>query len=71
MRVGHASATAVVSDGSFSVTEGELALAPGSSGWPMHEGGDRRFLELFLRGGSAADRLGHPVPGTPVVVSAA
>lgn len=32
VRVGHATATAVVSDGSFSVPEGELAYAPGSSG---------------------------------------
>jgi hypothetical protein len=68
VRVGHASATAIASDGSFSVAEGELAFAPGSSGWPV-PGGERRFFELFLRGGSAAARLGHPVPGTPVVVT--
>ena len=69
VRVGEASATAVVSDGSFSVAEGELALAPGSSGWPLGDGGERRFLELFLRGGSASARLGHPASGTSVVVS--
>jgi hypothetical protein len=69
VRVGEASATAIVSDGTFSVAEGELALAPGSSGWPRRDGGQRRFLELFLRGGSAAARLGHPASGTPVVVS--
>ena len=69
VRVGQASTTAIVSDGSFSVAEGELALAPGSSGWPLRDGGERRFLELFLRGGSAAARLGHPAPGTPVVVA--
>ncbi len=51
-----------------SVAEGELALAPGSSGWPLRDGGERRFLELFLRGGSAAARLGRPPTGTPVVV---
>jgi hypothetical protein len=71
VRLGPASTTAIVSDGSFSVAEGELALAPGSSGWPLRDGGERRFLELFLRGGSAAARLGHPAPGTPVVVSRA
>ena len=71
VRVGSASMTAVVSDGSFSVAEGELALAPGSSGWPLRSGGERRFLELFLRGGNAAASLGHPAPGTPVVVTAA
>ncbi len=69
VRLGHAATTAIVSDGSFSVAEGELALAPGSSGWPLPDGGERRFLELFLRGGSAADRLGHPAPGTPVSVA--
>ncbi len=70
VRVGHAATTAIVSDGSFSVAEGELALAPGSSGWRLPDGGERRFLELFLRGGSAAARLGHPASGTPVVVTA-
>lgn len=69
VRLGEASATAIVSDGSFSVAEGELALAPGSSGWPLRDGAERRFLELFLRGGSASARLGHPASGTPVVVS--
>ncbi len=69
VRVGHAATTAIVSDGSFSVAEGELALAPGSSGWPLRDGGERRFLEIFLRGGSAAARLGHPAPGTAVVVT--
>jgi hypothetical protein len=69
VRLGHAATTAIVSDGSFSVAEGELALAPGSSGWPLPGGGERRFLELFLRGGSAAARLGHPAPGTPMVVT--
>jgi hypothetical protein len=71
VRVGHASTTAIVSDGTFAVAEGELAFAPGSSGWPLQAGGERTFFELFLRGGSAAARLGHPSPGTPVRVSPA
>jgi len=71
VRIGEAASTAIVSDGSFSVAEGELALAPGSSGWPLRDGSERRFLELFLRGGSAAARLGHPPPGAPVVVTRA
>jgi hypothetical protein len=71
VRVGPAVATAIVSDGSFAVAEGELALAPGSSGWPLGGGGERRFLELFLRGGSAAARLGHPPSGSAVRVAAA
>lgn len=71
VRVGDAFTTAIVSDGSFAVPEGELALAPGSSGWPLRDGGDRRFLELFLRGGSAAARFGHPTPGASVTVTPA
>ena len=71
VRVGHAATTAIVSDGSFSVPEGELAFAPGSSGWRLHDGGRRTLFELFLRGGSAAARLGNPAPGTPVVVGPA
>ena len=69
VRIGHAATTAIVSDGTFAVAEGELALAPGSSGWPLPDGGERRFIELFLRGGSAAARLGHPAPGSPVAVT--
>jgi hypothetical protein len=51
---------AVFSDGSFNVREGELALAPGSSGF------DRRFMELFKRGGHASDMFGVPVSGQEV-----
>jgi hypothetical protein len=39
--------TALVSGGSFSVAEGELAFSIGSSGY------NNPFMELFLRGGSA------------------
>lgn len=46
--------TAWFSDGTFSVREGELAFAPGSSG------GRDRFMELFLRGLSAWKELGKP-----------
>jgi hypothetical protein len=66
VRIGPVSGTAIVSDGTFAVAEGELALAPGSSGWPSHTGRRRAFYELFLRGGSAAQRFADPSPGTPV-----
>lgn len=46
--------TAWVSDGSFSVREGELAFSAGSSGGPD------KFMELFLRGLSAWKELGKP-----------
>jgi S-adenosyl-l-methionine hydroxide adenosyltransferase len=68
VRIGAASATAIVSDGTFAVAEGELTFAPGSSGWPLADGSKRRFFELFLRGGSAAALLGHPRTGTRIVV---
>lgn len=68
VRIGSVSATAVVADGTFAVAEGELALAPGSSGWTSHTGQRRAFYELFLRGRSAANRFVDPSPGTPVCV---
>lgn len=45
---------AYFTDGTFSVREGELAFAPGSSG------GNDRFMELFLRGLSAWKEFGKP-----------
>lgn len=46
--------TAFFSDGTFTVREGELAFAPGSSG------GDDKFMEIFLRGFSAWKEFGKP-----------
>lgn len=66
VRVGEMSATAIFTDGTFAVAEGELALAAGSSGWTSRQGTGRRFFELFLRGGSAAQRFADPAPGTPI-----
>lgn len=53
--LGNMRRTAWFSDGTFSVMEGELAFAPGSSG------GKDRFMELFLRGLSAWKELGKPM----------
>lgn len=47
--------TAYFTDGTFSVREGELAFAPGSSG-----GSDDPYMELFLRGLSAYKEFGKP-----------
>src|ERR687894_1607382 len=59
VRIGGAEMEAIASDGSFSVEPGQLAFAPGSSGWPA---GDARvrWMELFLRGGNAWDAFGKP-----------
>jgi S-adenosyl-l-methionine hydroxide adenosyltransferase len=48
-------------DGSFTVPERGLAFAPGSSGWTTSDGKRQfRWMELFLRGGSAWERFGKP-----------
>jgi S-adenosyl-l-methionine hydroxide adenosyltransferase len=61
MRVGDIVSDAVYSDGSFKVPEGTLAFAPGSSGWTEPDGHTSlRWMELFLRGGSAWERFGRP-----------
>lgn len=46
--------TALVAGGNFSVAEGELSFSPGSSGF------EDPFMELFLRGGSAANLFNDP-----------
>jgi S-adenosylmethionine hydrolase len=60
VRVGDVVSDAVYTDGSFKVAEGTLAFAPGSSGWKGTDGTMIRFMELFLRGGSAWKRFGQP-----------
>lgn len=59
VRIGDVVSDAIYSDGSFKVPEGTLAFAPGSSGWEVN-GQSRRWMELFLRGGSAWERFGRP-----------
>jgi S-adenosylmethionine hydrolase len=67
IRIGDVVSDAVYSDGSFRVPEGTLAFAPGSSGWPAAEGGEPlRWMELFLRGGSAWERFNRPRVGRRV-----
>ena len=56
---------AVCTDGSFSVPQGELAFSRGSSGWATSRG-EVRFMELFLRGGSAWEAFGRPKVGDEV-----
>jgi S-adenosylmethionine hydrolase len=61
IRVGDVVSDATYSDGSFRVSEGTLAFAPGSSGWPAAEGETPQYwMELFLRGGNAWERFGRP-----------
>jgi len=60
IRIGDVVSDAIYSDGSFKVAEGTLAFAPGSSGWLDPSGKPIRWMELFLRGGSAWSRFGNP-----------
>ncbi len=72
VRVGDVEQLALATGGSFSVPAGMLALAPGSSGWRLRgSAGDGagtrlRFMELFLRGGSAAAAFAGPQVGAAV-----
>ncbi|MGH7230576.1 MAG: hypothetical protein ACREJU_04365, partial [Nitrospiraceae bacterium] len=59
---------AIVSDGTFAVEHGEMAFAPGSSGWKTKHGGEIRWMELFLRGGNAWDAFKRPTIGTEIRV---
>lgn len=60
VRIGKEIRAASVATGSFNVMEGELAFAPGSSGH------DRRYWELFKRGGSAWQEFHQPPTGAKV-----
>jgi hypothetical protein len=71
VRVGDVTATATVATSRSAVAEGELGLAAGPVGWRTRAGAERRLLELFVRGGSAAERFGRPPSGAPVVISPA
>jgi len=54
--------TATVADGVSGVDEGSLGVVPGSAG------GDDPFVELFLRGGSAAAAFDDPRPGDELTI---
>ncbi len=68
VRIGGAEREAMVSDGSFAVETGRLAFAPGSSGWKSARGQERRWMELFLRGGSAWEAFDRPPVGAEIEV---
>lgn len=65
VRIGSVIRAATVATGMFNVMEGDLAFAPGSSGQ------ERRYWELFSRGGSAWDEFGHPTAGSKVSIKPA
>lgn len=61
IKIGDVSHQVATGDGIFSVPDGCLIVAPGSSGWKGHY-----FTEICLRGGSAAKHFGCPKPGDKI-----
>jgi len=62
---------AYCADGIFSVSDGDLTFSPGSSGWTLPNGDQYRFVELVLRGGSAAQLYDYPSAGQLVHIQPA
>jgi len=69
VRIDDVEQEAVMSDGSFDVKPGQLAFAPGSSGWTTPRGEEIVWMELFLRGGNAWEALRHPSVGASIEIS--
>jgi S-adenosylmethionine hydrolase len=69
VRIDDVEREATASDGSFEVEEGELAFAPGSSGWPRPGVKEVRWMELFLRGGNAWEAFGRPGVGSRLEIT--
>jgi hypothetical protein len=69
VRVAGVTREAIDSDGSFAVPHGQMALAPGSSGWRTRGSGTVRWMELFLRGGNAWEAFSHPPIGTEITLT--
>jgi len=69
LQIGEKEQEAIASDGSFAVKSGQLAFAPGSSGWTNAQGQETRWMELFLRGGNAWESFNCPSVGTPIQIS--
>jgi hypothetical protein len=66
VRIAGITREAIDSDGSFSVRQGCMAFAPGSSGWRRRRGDAVRWMELFLRGGNAWEAFGRPPIGAEI-----
>ncbi|BCL33888.1 S-adenosyl-l-methionine hydroxide adenosyltransferase family protein [Nostoc sp. MS1] len=69
VQIGENQHKAIKSDGSFAVKTGQLAFAPGSSGWMNSQGEHTCWMEVFLRGGNAWESFNRPAIGTQINVS--
>ena len=70
LRIGGCEHEAMAGNGTFAVAHGQMAFAPGSSGWAGREGRDTRWMEIFLRGGNAWETFRRPGIGDQVEVIA-
>ncbi len=71
VRIGQSERMAMASDGNFEVEQGELAFAPGSSGWKSNgDAVEIRWMELFLRGGNAWENFERPQVGDRIEINA-
>jgi hypothetical protein len=68
LQIGEIEQEAIASDGSFAVEPGQLAFAPGSSGWTDAQGEFTSWMEVFLRGGNAWELFNRPAIGTPIQI---
>jgi len=68
VRIGKADHKVIAAPASFGVPFGEMALAPGSSGWRDAGGKEIRWMELFLRGGNAWEAFGRPPVGASIEI---
>ena len=68
VRIGDVEREAIGSDGSFAVEPGQLAFAPGSSGWTSPDGEQVEWMELVLRGGNAWEAFGRPPVGAAIEI---
>jgi hypothetical protein len=69
LQIGEIERKAMRSDGSFAVESGQLAFAPGSSGWTNAQGQQTQWIEVFLRGGNAWESFNRPSIGTHIKIS--
>jgi len=69
VQIGESKHKATKSDGSFAVETGQLAFAPGSSGWTNAQSEQIRWMEVFLRGGNAWESFNRPAIGTHINIS--
>ena len=56
----------ISNDGIFGVEDGGMVIAKGSSGWKNI---GNNFLEISVRGGSAAEKFNNPKPGDKIILS--